>query len=101
MEIRAEAGVIVSVEPLLGPAAGLPFLAPGFVDLQVNGFAGADYCSAETPLEAIGRSLKAQFACGVTRLFATVITGSKDGMLKAVRHLARARREECGHCRSD
>lgn len=93
VEITAEGGVITAVEPVIGPAAGLRYLAPGFIDLQVNGYAGADYCSADTPLESIERSLQAQFAAGVTRLFATVITGSKEGMLAAVRQLARARRE--------
>lgn len=93
VEIRAEGGVIAAVEPLLDRGASLPWLAPGFVDLQVNGYAGADYCSAGAPPEAIRRSLDAQFACGVTRLFATVITGSREGMLEAVRRLARMRRE--------
>lgn len=93
VELRAEAGVIVSVEPLLERSASLPWLAPGFIDLQVNGYAGADYCSADTPLEAIDASLTAQFACGTTRLLATVITGSPERMLSAIRHLARARRE--------
>lgn len=92
VEVRAEQGVITAVEPLLERPSGLPWLSPGFIDLQVNGYAGADYCSADTSLEAIARSLEAQFACGVTRLFATVITGSPGGMLDAIRNLARARR---------
>jgi N-acetylglucosamine-6-phosphate deacetylase len=93
IELRAEGGVIVSAEPLLDRPASLPWLAPGFIDLQVNGFAGADYCSGSTTLEDIARSLEAQFACGVTRLFATVITGSPGGMLDAIRRLAEARRQ--------
>lgn len=97
VEIRFEDGVIVAVEPLLERPSSLPWLAPGFIDLQVNGFAGADYCSTDTPLEAIARSLEAQFACGTTRIFTTVITGSPGGMLDAIRNLARARRElPCG-----
>lgn len=93
VEITAEGGAITAVEPLLGPARGLRWLAPGFIDLQVNGFAGADYCSPQTPLDSIARSLEAQFATGVTRLFATVITGPREAMLGALRNLARARRE--------
>ncbi|MCX7603794.1 MAG: amidohydrolase family protein [Bryobacteraceae bacterium] len=93
VEITAEGGAITAVEPLLAPPRGLRWLAPGFIDLQVNGFAGADYCSPETPAEAIGRSLEAQFAAGVTRIFATVITGPPEEMLAAMANLARARRE--------
>jgi N-acetylglucosamine-6-phosphate deacetylase len=66
-------------------------VAPGFIDIQVNGFAGVDYCGAGASVEEIGRSLEAQFACGVTRLFPTVITGGRDEMLAAIRNLARAR----------
>lgn len=99
VEIRAEAGVITAVEPLLDRPASLPWLAPGFIDLQVNGYAGADYCSPATSLEDIGRSLEAQFACGTTRLLATVITGPREGMLAAIRNLARAR-ESLAHGRA-
>ncbi len=93
VEITAERGAITAVEPLLGRPAGLRWLAPGFIDLQVNGFAGADYCSPETPLESIARSLEAQFATGVTRIFATVITGPREAMLAALANLAQARRQ--------
>jgi N-acetylglucosamine-6-phosphate deacetylase len=91
--LHLEAGVITGVDPLLERPASLPWLAPGFIDLQVNGYAGADFCSADTPDEAIELALQAQFACGVTRLFATVITGSRETMLSAIRRLAEARRQ--------
>lgn len=92
VEITAEGGAITAVEPLLGTQRGLRWLAPGFIDLQVNGFAGADYCGPDTPQEAIAKSLEALFATGVTRIFATVITGSREAMLAAMRNLALARR---------
>jgi N-acetylglucosamine-6-phosphate deacetylase len=78
------------VEPHAVPSSA-PWLAPGWVDLQVNGFAGVDYNTPETPAEEIGRSLSAQFATGVTRLFPTVITGSPQLMVGALRNLAQAR----------
>jgi N-acetylglucosamine-6-phosphate deacetylase len=83
--------LISAVEPLLPPAAPERWLAPGWVDLQVNGFAGVDYCSPDTPHEDIARSVQAQFATGVTRLFPTVITGTVDGMAGAIQNLARAK----------
>src|SRR5437016_8613811 len=67
------------------------FAAPGFIDLQVNGFAGVDYNRPGTPHEDIERSLQAQFATGVTRLYPTVITGPPDAMLACLRNLADAR----------
>jgi N-acetylglucosamine-6-phosphate deacetylase len=90
IEISGEA-VIDGVDHLIAPAAALPFVAPGFIDIQVNGFAGVDYCSPQTPVDEIGRSIRALYATGVTRFFPTVITGSPETMLGAIRNLARAK----------
>lgn len=79
---------ITVVDHLIRPLENAPFLAPGFIDLQVNGFAGVDYNSPSSMHEEIARSLRAQFACGVTRLFPTVITGSPEQMMAALRNLA-------------
>lgn len=67
------------------------FLAAGFIDIQVNGFAGVDYNSPEASHQEIGRSLRTMFSTGVTRCFPTVITGDPERMLSALRNLAAAR----------
>jgi N-acetylglucosamine-6-phosphate deacetylase len=84
---------IESVDDWTGSRDGLDtYLAPGFIDLQVNGFAGVDYCSPHSSLEAIARSIDVQLATGVTRIFPTVITGSESDMQGAFRNLVRAKR---------
>jgi N-acetylglucosamine-6-phosphate deacetylase len=90
VEVRGS-NVIEGVDDLIAPVPGLAFVAPGWIDIQVNGFAGVDYCAPNAPHEEIGRSLRAQFATGVTRLFPTVITGSPDNMTGALRNLAGAK----------
>jgi N-acetylglucosamine-6-phosphate deacetylase len=65
--------------------------SPGFFDLQVNGFAGVDYNHPRTAAAEIARSLRAQFATGVTRLYPTVITGARAEMKECLRNLASAR----------
>jgi N-acetylglucosamine-6-phosphate deacetylase len=82
---------IDSVEPVLRRLDDPPFLAPGWIDLQVNGYAGVDFNFPGASHEDIGRSLRELHACGVTRLLATVITGSADNMAAALRNLAEAR----------
>jgi N-acetylglucosamine-6-phosphate deacetylase len=72
-------------------AAGHGYLAPAWIDLQVNGFAGVDYNRPDTPREEIGRSVEALFATGVVRFFPTVITAAPESMESALRNLARAR----------
>src|ERR1700691_5893182 len=72
---------------------GNGYVAPGFVDLQVNGFAGVDFNDPDTAVEEIGRALDAMFATGVTRCLPTVITGPADSMLASLRNLRRAQLE--------
>ena len=90
MEISGSA-ILNSVEPLIHAPEGLEHVSPGFIDIQVNGFAGVDYNSARTPHDEIARSIRAQYACGVTRFFPTVITGGPDQMSGALRNLADAK----------
>src|SRR5579863_1359140 len=67
------------------------YLAPGWIDLQVNGFAGVDFNDPHTTHEEIARSIGVLFSTGVTRFYPTVITGSPEEMEGALRNLARAR----------
>lgn len=90
IEIEGDS-VISHVDPVLEAADNAAYIAPGFVDLQVNGFAGVDYNSPAAPVEEIARSIRAMFSTGVTRFFPTIITGSPEDMLGALRNLARAR----------
>jgi N-acetylglucosamine-6-phosphate deacetylase len=90
IEIQGET-LITHVDPVLDAREDGVWIAPGFVDLQVNGFAGVDYNSAASPLEEISKSIRAMFSTGVTRFFPTVITGAPEDMLAALRNLARAR----------
>jgi N-acetylglucosamine-6-phosphate deacetylase len=71
--------------------SGNIWTVPGFIDLQVNGFAGVDYNSPDAPMEEIARSIRVMFSTGVTRFFPTVITGPPERMLGALRNLAAAR----------
>jgi N-acetylglucosamine-6-phosphate deacetylase len=66
------------------------FLAPGLVDLQINGFAGVDYCSPETAPEQIVRSMQSVHATGVTQMLPTVITNAPSSMIAAARNIAAA-----------
>jgi N-acetylglucosamine-6-phosphate deacetylase len=80
---------IESVHPSMGEAES--YLCPGWIDVQVNGFAGVDYNSGATPQEEIARSLEVLFSTGVTRFYPTVITGGPADMRSALANLARAK----------
>jgi N-acetylglucosamine-6-phosphate deacetylase len=91
IEITFESA-IQNVDPLLDNTGDAEtFVAPGFIDLQVNGFAGVDFNSPTAPHDEIQRAIVATFSTGVTRFYPTVITGAPDAMLAALRNLAAAR----------
>ena len=69
------------------------WVAPGLIDIQVNGFAGVDYNSPGTPSDEIARSIDVIKASGVTRFYPTVITGSNSNICGSLANLARAKRE--------
>jgi N-acetylglucosamine-6-phosphate deacetylase len=54
------------------------FRHPGFLDLQVNGFAGVDYNEPETTSDRILESVGALRRSGVTRFLATLISQPLD-----------------------
>lgn len=67
------------------------FAGWGLFDLQVNGFAGVDYNTPDTPPEAIEASLRAMLATGVTGCLPTVITADEGWQARCFRTLERAR----------
>jgi len=81
-------GTIREVRPAFS-TTGL-YVAPGWIDIQVNGFGGVDYNRPDITPDEIGRSLRLQFAAGVTRCYPTVITGAPRDMYQSLRNVARA-----------
>lgn len=84
-------GIIDGVDHLLAPPEELIYVAPGFIDVQVNGFAGVDYNNPAATLDEIAYSIRCMYATGVTRFLPTIITGSPEDMVGALRNLTTAR----------
>jgi N-acetylglucosamine-6-phosphate deacetylase len=71
-------------------AATLPWIAPGLVDLQVNGFAGEDFTDARLTGEAVERVSLALDCDGVTTYLPTVVTQSFTLHTQVLRTIAEA-----------
>jgi N-acetylglucosamine-6-phosphate deacetylase len=84
--------VITGVDTLIDTPSNPVYVAPAWIDLQVNGYAGVDYNSPATPHEEIGRSITVLHSTGTARFYPTVITGSPDNMLGSLRNLAKAKK---------
>lgn len=75
--LKTENGLIVEiVEDRDGK--DLPWIAPGLVDLQVNGYGGVDFNSLPLSAEAVQSVVETLWKEGVTQFFPTVITNSPE-----------------------
>jgi N-acetylglucosamine-6-phosphate deacetylase len=66
----------------LSSANGTGLAAPGFIDLQVNGFAGVDFFSTDT--DGYRRAGEALLQCGVTAYQPTFITSPEEELTAAL-----------------
>jgi len=89
VEIAVQADKISAITQLES-SSGLPYIAPGFLDMQVNGYFGSDYSLedfSETHLRNIISSLAAS---GTTQHIPTIVTSPKGRVLKTLRIISRA-----------
>ncbi len=83
---------IASVE-ILGPLdAEKPWVSPGLIDIQLNGYAGINFCDAGLDPNKAPDILPALWKTGVTTFCPTVITNTQEGLLQCFRSLEEARR---------
>ena len=85
-DVEVRDGAIAAVG--LGAGGGHGVAAPGFVDLQVNGFAGVDLMQAGP--EAWAHASAALLATGTTAWRPTFITAPEAAMVAALRQMPRA-----------
>lgn len=86
-------GLIAEIERT-GPGADLPWLVPGLVDLQVNGWAGYDVNAADVDVETIASLVNALAEAGTTTFLPTIITAAPEAICQALDVIAQARRAD-------
>jgi len=80
-----------SVHPMnIPPSADLPFISPGFVDIQINGLAGVNFGNPEITTDEVLRAADLLASQGVTHFLPTLITDSIERMEASVKRLADA-----------
>jgi len=89
VRVVVEHGQFAAFEPV-ADAEGLPWLAPGFVDLQVNGYGGIELTGEFLSPEQVAEVCHALAAHGVTSFLPTVTTHSREQMTTALRTIAAA-----------
>lgn len=69
----------------------LPWLIPGLIDLQVNGYAGLDVNGPKVSPDVIAGITHALACCGVTTWVPTVITAPEEAIVASMRAIASSR----------
>ncbi len=85
-DIEISEGVVAAIG--LPASSGRGVAAPGFVDLQVNGFAGVDFLDADG--DGYRRAGQAMAQTGVTAFLPTFVTSPKEELVAALREVANA-----------
>lgn len=85
IRIWIKGGLITNLEektqspgPLGDRVKGLPVVAPGLTDLQINGYRGVDFNDRELTPARIEKASEELLRTGVSTYYPTLITGSKE-----------------------
>ncbi|MGA8530527.1 MAG: amidohydrolase family protein [Acidobacteriaceae bacterium] len=89
IEVCIEDGVIQSIAPALSGED--VWLSPGFIDLQVNGYAGCDLNAESVGPDVVTALMYRLFTVGITTFVPTIITAAEDRILAALDAVREAR----------
>lgn len=89
VRIETEKGRISRISPA-ADAPGLPYVAPGFCDLQINGYQGVEFNDPKLTVEQVRTAALSQDPFGVTRYLATCTTDSFEVFCHSFAAIAKA-----------
>lgn len=93
VSVRVAEGRIADIRPLRPETTNgtpLPWIAPGFVDLQVNGYGGHEFNEPGITVETVDEISRAMDATGVVAYCPTTTTHAHDVLLHSMRTIASA-----------
>lgn len=94
--ISIEGDRIASVEAAtpVGSVADWPWIAPGLVDLQINGYGGVWFCKPGLTADEVLKTLKPHFSYGITRMLPTLVTASHEALCDGFSAIRQAYEQE-------
>lgn len=93
VRIETDRARVHSVTPLDLPDSRqrkLPWVAPGLVDIQVNGRGGQSFSSVDLTPEKVAEILRPHYAFGLTRMCPTLVTASFETLQAGMTAIRRA-----------
>lgn len=89
LKITVDGDRIATIAP--GPPDESTWLAPGFIDLQVNGYGGCDLNGDTVDADLVISLVERLAATGVTTFLPTLITAPEANIVRALQAIAKAR----------
>jgi N-acetylglucosamine-6-phosphate deacetylase len=93
VELEMYAGTIAWIRELPDDGRQHPWVAPGFIDIQSNGYGGQEFSSPALTVDKVAEIASRQAEFGVTQFLPTVTTASGDTIRHSLRTIAAACRE--------
>ncbi len=90
IRIEIRDGKIAEVIQISETAKYLPIIAPGLVDLQVNGYGGIDFNTLALEHSDVLKAVKLLAQQGVTTFFPTLITNTDDAIQQGLQRIVKA-----------
>ncbi|MFY0650790.1 MAG: N-acetylglucosamine-6-phosphate deacetylase [Cyclobacteriaceae bacterium] len=94
ISIQSKNGRITLIEEADQSTSGEKlYIAPGLIDIQINGYMGVDFSGPDLTVEGVKKATKALWKAGVTTYFPTIITSDIDRLTRNFTVLGEARRD--------
>ncbi len=90
IEVEIKGGFIENISLLPGNEQNLPYISPGFFDIQVNGYKGSDYSLEDFSEELLRNIITNLAASGTTQRIPTIISSSQERILKNLEIISKA-----------
>ena len=87
--VQLDRGLIAAMVPAIDEP-GLPLVAPGLVDLQINGYGGIEFNDPQLTPDKVRQVALSQDPFGVTSFLATVTTDSHQVLAQSLTTIGRA-----------
>ena len=94
VSIKSDNGKISKINRIESQGKSLElFVAPGLIDVQINGYMGIDFSGPELTIEGVRKATKALWKVGVTSYFPTIITSDIERIKENFAVLAEAKKD--------
>ena len=90
IEVEVKGGFIENINLLPRSEQNLPYISPGFFDLQVNGYKGSDYSLEDFSEEHIRNIINSLAASGITQHIPTIVSSPWQRILRNLKIISKA-----------